>query len=444
MWGLRSRHHNHSHHHHYSQQVFSRGQTIAFAVLYACLIGLNAYSLGAADFVARAIANSTAAQTRQVEYLLSAQTYQLAEVNYSYGVSLCTLLLLLISAVWPILAMRWLRSRALAIHRQGDSNLIKHQYQSAAKEIEGFAISTWMLSAYVFHTYTDVLSSLPDVPLSVFRWILFFYTLAFLLPPLSVLWVLKHIAYPVYALMDIFEGSLEDFVERYRRAVFRFVLPGATFVLITPFLSETDLFHIVLMLIVVVIVSAVLMTGYLRSLSDENELQTLSSGALYERILQLSESLGVQIHAVYCFSDNAPELLYANSLAFGISRYLLTYCTKSEIDALVARKIALTHKKKRWMTHQDDRRADIRAVEATQNPTAMITALLKMARIQQSPLRWGLYGTSVLTDAYVRRRIEAIAQRYHISAQALDTLISEAFASVNPEDCYLAQQATIL
>ena len=76
--------------------------------------------------------------------------------------------------------------------------------------------------------------------------------------------------------------------------------------------------------------------------------------------------------------------------------------------------------------------ADAGATDLTRDPQAAITGLLKIARLNMTPLEWAKWQDPTLKHPATSARIEAIAQRWQVPPQLVSTWIQESLADKPP------------
>jgi Zn-dependent protease with chaperone function len=205
--------------------------------------------------------------------------------------------------------------------------------------------------------------------------------------------------------------------------------------------------------------------------------QALTAGELRDRVFELARKAGVDVKQVYVLPAAKGRL--ANAFATSgnqvmLTDYVLERLSKREVDAVVAHELAhLRHRHLRslrwthllllvgmigftfgvsWLAGRVDltrwapvvffvapvlvitavisfrqRRfegaADAGAVELTGDPEALISGLVKLARLNLHPLQWGRWEGRLLSHPTTVKRVQAIAHQGGVTPERLQQLL---------------------
>jgi Zn-dependent protease with chaperone function len=205
------------------------------------------------------------------------------------------------------------------------------------------------------------------------------------------------------------------------------------------------------------------------------ELHALSSGELRDRAFALAEKAGTKLNQLFVLP--AEGIRMANAFAHAahniyLTDYLLKNLNRAEVDAVVAHEIAHLEKKhigwrtvltilliagyacsaillERWvppsfpngpifyglfllifffLSRRNEFVADAGSVKLTGNAEAMITALVRISRLNTMPLHWGKLDEKVLTHPSTLRRIRRLASEAGIDEARISELLSNSSA----------------
>lgn len=211
----------------------------------------------------------------------------------------------------------------------------------------------------------------------------------------------------------------------------------------------------------------------------------ITTGELRDRLFALAKPTGVPLQNIYLLPMRRSRMVNAFAVKNNtvmVTDYLLKQLNKDEVDGIMAHELAhlqLGHPRKlMWQmlvailglslgfililsvlqlalpgvmmlqvpltiaiglgwTYATSRRfeyqADAQAALITGNPKALISGLVKVARLNQMPLQWGKLGESMMTHPSMQRRVMALAQRYDVPDAEVDALVSEAAEGFDSE-----------
>jgi Zn-dependent protease with chaperone function len=226
--------------------------------------------------------------------------------------------------------------------------------------------------------------------------------------------------------------------------------------------------------------------------------QALSVGELRDRIFELAGQAGVPLREIYVLP--AARVRLANAYAIEADRILLTdfllaHFTRREVEAIAAHEIDHLRQKRRtpwaliggcavavfafvfllvavdaaarvidefanptgpvwplplllltWVfpstfhSRRQEWKADAGAVRLTGDPEALISALVRLARLNLLPMRWTFLEELLSTHPSTVRRCEALAARFNVPRERLERLLAgegiedAAAATVGVED----------
>jgi Zn-dependent protease with chaperone function len=115
--------------------------------------------------------------------------------------------------------------------------------------------------------------------------------------------------------------------------------------------------------------------------------------------------------------------------------YLSLYLHRT--DLLFPISIALSTLVSLVLSRRFEFSADAFSVTITGDAEAMITALIRLARLSLLPMDWGKWDESLLTHPSTMNRIRSLAGKYGVSPQRLEELIQD---TSEPEDSYSLQE----
>jgi len=215
-----------------------------------------------------------------------------------------------------------------------------------------------------------------------------------------------------------------------------------------------------------------------RRLRKEMQLSpnALTTGELRDRAFQLAGQLGIKLQQIYLLPPNKSRM--ANAFARSgrsilLTHYLLSQLTRREVDSVVAHELAhIKHDHPRFLgfalmggftavafpyfvfpwqpvwkplfdllfiavplltyyvvARRFEFTADATSVRLTGDPAAMITALVKLHRLNLLPLQWGKWNEKFLTHPSTIRRANAIARLASISNERIAQLVQDSVYS---------------
>lgn len=396
----------------------------------------------------------------------------------------------------PLGLMLVMRQRALR-NCPDDPAPVWFGYQ---RTLNWLVIGVWVLWATVifsggigitFDRFISDNAAIPKVLLS---------SLAFTTPPALVIVGCYALSHAVFQRVGQMEWSLGDLVQQAVWSQVRTFLPLILAVSgVITILDHRPQLGVALIAIAYVIY--LVATQALLKAADMT-MQAVTVGDLRDRIFALAKPAGVTLKQVYILPMKRGRMANAFAVSGGnvlLTDYLLQHLDRQEVDAIMAHELAhlqYKHPQKlqqiflvalvitiivaqtlqSWVSwfpaiplsviltllvfygysRRFEHEADIQAVLLTGNPAAMITGLVKLARLNLMPLQWGKVNESMLTHPSIRRRVEAIAQRYDLSPEQVEHLFQETeqpsdrytvpISDEHPEPVFssTAKQATIL
>jgi Zn-dependent protease with chaperone function len=224
------------------------------------------------------------------------------------------------------------------------------------------------------------------------------------------------------------------------------------------------------------------LAGFQVALNERNrawklQRQALTTGALRDRIFALAAQAGQPLNQVYVLpmaqSREANAFVNVKARVVLLTDYLVQSLSQREVDAIVSHELGHLRKPppgkllggvlggafsfvvvvvfvgglgaeqyrwlpafplvavlgvvvlSTWRSRRWERVADAEAVTLTGDPEALITALLKIAKLNAHPLRWSRWEEHVITHPSTLRRIDAIARQGGVSPERLQQLLEE-------------------
>jgi len=128
--------------------------------------------------------------------------------------------------------------------------------------------------------------------------------------------------------------------------------------------------------------------------------------------------LPLAISIVMPFISSALMLL-THSTMF-LSGYMML---RTRTDLMYAGAVVISILLRLVLSRRFEYSADALAVTITRDPEAMITALVKLARLNLLPMNWSRFDENLLTHPSTMRRVRAIASRYGVPQERLQMLI---------------------
>ncbi len=395
--------------------------------------------------------------------------YQPLAVTLRLGGAIAILLI-------PLIIVGFMRHRALQVETD-DPSAVWFSYQ---RWLNWVASGTWLvwLALVISADLMDIMIQLlPDLPISD----IWLTNIGFILPPILVnilCYVLSHDVFVRIGQMDWTHGEL---MQQSLWGQLQVLLPLMFAVagvrsLFSSWDSPQALSWVVAWSILAVGSRLILM--YLVMRSQDLTAQSLTMGELRDRIFALAKPTGVKLNQVYVLPNRRNKMVNAFAMQGGnvvFTQFLLERLTKPEVDAVVAHELAhLQYNHHRslqdtlfttaiavgmvtfalslfwlywlpWLpitfvvtllaffynSRRYEHQADMQAVLLTDNPSAMITALVKLAKLNLMPLDWGKREEWLLTHPSMRKRAKAIADGYDIPGEQLDQLMQASITSDN-------------
>lgn len=309
--------------------------------------------------------------------------------------------------------------------------------------------------------------------------------LSFLIPPVLVNTLCYVISYPVFVRVGRMEWSRIDLAQQALWSQLHLLLPVVIGVAGVRSLATANLRWGLVLIVLAVVSRLILVQLFLKS--QDLTIQALTSGELRDRIFDLAKLAGVTLNQVYVVPNRRNKMVNAFAMQNGnlmFTQFLLERLTKPEVDAVVAHELAhlqykhhnslattlltsliglgiltyfLSYAWLPWLpwfpitvclglliyyfnSRRYEHQADLQAVLLTQTPNAMITALVKLAKLNLMPLEWGKREELWLTHPSMRQRAEAIASRYDIPVNQLEQLFDD---SAHAQDFYQLPPVTV-
>ncbi len=204
-------------------------------------------------------------------------------------------------------------------------------------------------------------------------------------------------------------------------------------------------------------------------------LEAETVGPLRDRVFALAARAGVPLRQVYVLSARSARIANAFAVHGGkvlLTDHLLAHLSTAEVEAVVAHELA--HLRARhplklqwalfggallgvpflwlplgawglavsglagWLVfvtcaRRFEREADRGAVQLAGDAEALISALVKLARLGHVPVHWSRAQEAMLTHPSVRRRAEALVASGHLRADRVDALLATTLAERAPD-----------
>ncbi len=399
---------------------------------------------------------------------------QITKITYRYGFTANQIILragiLAIVLLLPVIAVWWMRSRTLRIHAQGIHTHLWFGYQRSLAWIEtGF----WIIWTAAFFG----LAALDWLPMLLSKasdgaWQSAAIPFLIVVPPMLIGALNRGLSYRVTKEIGESDYKLSEILAQYALGqgvvLFPFVM-----VLLAPFLFEQHLWSNAIA--VLAFVGLLLSLSSLRKLNDWTP-YAITTGELRDRIFELAKPTGVEIKQIYLLPMKRSRMVNAFAVSnhtVMVTDYLLKQLSKAEVDAVMAHELAhlqLGHPRQLrirlfglfflsfwilplslsflyWLlplplamqlplmiviisgvfyatSRKFEYQADAQASLITGDPQSMMTGLIKIARLSQMPLQWSKLSESMMTHPSMQRRVEAIAKRYDLSIDQLETWIA--------------------
>lgn len=427
--------------------------------------------------------------------MLGHQTYDIevaspdvTEIAYWYGFTREQVMLdvagLLGVLMASIIAMLWLRQRALGAHAKAqamdESVPIWFGYQRCTVWVETVSWFAWVTALNV----SSVLSwQALLLPTGLNQHLLDALGMAItLLPAMLLVLVNRCLSFRVMTEVGQLSYSFAEVLLQYIAGQ-GVIICIAVMILASPFLFTGHWIGYVAI--------ALSILGILLCLSIGKKLKdwtpyAITTGELRDRVFALAKPTGVNLKQLYLLPQKRSRMLNACAVkndTVMVTDYLLKRLSKDEVDGIMAHEIAhlqLGHPQKllwqliiagvlaMWATQllfvfssfllppgvialqiplalllvslfffntsrKFEYQADAQGVLLTGNPQAAITGLVKLTRFNQMPMQWGKLSESWTTHPSLQRRVSAIAKRYDIPDEDVDTLVTEALQAAPDE-----------
>lgn len=376
----------------------------------------------------------------------------------------------------PIALTFWFRRRALGVPEEAKP--------AVSLAYRRFLIWTALLGTLVWWTAIDLLRSgefiaflLPSaswndaILSSILPWVLLWF------PPAIVYFLCLALSSPMDALRGA-KSTQSQIVGRSFWAVARFMLPIPLVCL-----AIAEMFHsprlAVLLFAGVFVAARLAQRGLARAYGLE--LHGLTSGELRDRTFAIAQAAGAKLNQLYVLPTE--RIRMANAFAHAannifLTDYLVNNLNRREVDAIIGHEVAHLQKKHiRWklllafvaiiafafsgvfaeswlppgfpsgpifyallllaiffQSRRNEFAADAGAVKLTGDAEAMITALVKLSRLNTMPMHWGKLDEKLLTHPSTLRRVKRLARLGGIPEARLPELLSQSLAV--PVDVY--------
>ncbi|MEM9091721.1 MAG: M48 family metalloprotease [Cyanobacteria bacterium P01_F01_bin.53] len=402
----------------------------------------------------------------------------LTQIDYSYGFGRWQVLLrgigLGLALLLPVGLFVWLRGRVLRLHAQSTDSTLWFGYQRSVAWIE---IATWAVWFMLFFgtAASDWFPLL--LPSAVSAHPLFGVVVAplVIVPPMLVGLASRMLSYPVMKEIGQLDYTLPEILAQYVAFQGVIILPTLFF----PSLELFDAGYGVLarVLLVGIVIVFLISIVAIKRLQDMTP-YAITTGELRDRLFALAKPAGVKLQNIYLLPMRRSRMVNAFAVKNNtvmVTDYLLKQLSKDEVDAIMAHELAhlqLGHPRKLlwqllmslvvcsfglalvfqlllwfvpWLdmfqiplivaislgwfystSRRFEYQADAQAALMTGNPQALMGGLVKVARLNRTPLQWGKLSESMMTHPSMQRRVMAIAERYDVSAAEVDVLLAEA------------------
>lgn len=308
-----------------------------------------------------------------------------------------------------------------------------------------------------------------------------FALLIFWLPPIAIIIFCQVLLKPVYSGV---RGVQWTRAELARQSFYS--LAASFFPLLLVISGINNLFHDggIRYLLLSYFLAAVCAIFFGRRLRKEMQLSpnALTTGELRDRAFQIAGQLRIKLQQIYLLPPGRSRM--ANAFARSgrsilLTHYLLSHLTRREVDSVVAHELAhIKHDHPRFLgfalmggfatvavpyfifpplpqwkplfdvlfiavpllgyyfvARRFEFTADATSVRVTGDPAAMITALVKLHRLNLLPLQWGKWNEKFLTHPSTMRRAGAIACLASLPDDRVAQLVQESMeSSPSPDD----------
>jgi Zn-dependent protease with chaperone function len=370
--------------------------------------------------------------------------------------------------VWPMAVVWLMRRRAL-------------QVQRGAELSEGIGAAVWfsyqywlgMVNIAVWLGWVAVLLSMDGLAIAQTLMPMLGHLGGVLVltvvPPLGVNLLCYALSHPVFVRVGRMDWTMGDLMQQCLWGQLQVLLPLVLVMLGFQSIMVGSMQVGVLVLLGAIASRMLLVHWWVKS--QDLTVQALTMGDLRDRIFALAKPTGVNLSQVYVLPQGRNRMVNAFALQDDrviFSQSLLEQLTRDEVDAVVAHELAhLQYKHHQslqtawigaavitglvtstvavwipslpWIlvtigvavivyhvtSRRNEHQADIQAVLLTGKPRAMITALAKLAQFNQLPLDWGKGQEWLLTHPSMRRRAIAIASRYDVAVDQVETWLNQ-------------------
>jgi STE24 endopeptidase len=376
----------------------------------------------------------------------------------------------------PLVIVGFMRQRALQIETD-DPSAIWFSYQRWLSWVASGTWMAWLALVISANLMEILLGLLPNVPIAE-DWLV---NVLFILPPIIINILCYALSHDVFVQIGQMDWTRAELMQQSLWGQLQILLPLMFAVAgLRSLFSFTENPHAMQWAVVWIILAVasrlILMQLVMRS--QDLTAQSLTMGELRDRIFALAKPTGVKLNQVYVLPNRRNKMVNAFAMQGGnvvFTQFLLERLTKPEVDAVVAHELAhLQYKHHRslqntlvatailvgiitstlsilWLNWLPwipitivvtllvffynsrccEHQADIQAVLLTDNPAAMITALVKLAKLNLMPLDWGKREEWLLTHPSMRKRAKAIADGYDIPDEQLNQLMEASITSDN-------------
>ena len=389
-------------------------------------------------------------------------------------------LLPLVALLLPVALTLWVRGKARNVR---DENRVAVWY-SCVRFLRYLAIATlllWWVATDIVdwkHSFDLLLTArgFAKIPGAAI-----FSLLMFWLPPLAIIIFCQMLFQPVYSGV---RGVQWTRAELARQSFYS--LAASFFPLLLVISGFNNLFRDggIRYLLFSYFLAAACVIFFGRRLRKEMQLSpnALTTGELRDRAFQLAGLLRIKLQQIYLLPPSKSRM--ANAFARSgrsilLTHYLLSHLTRREVDSVVAHELAhIKHDHPRFLgfalmggfaavavpyfifpsppqwkplfdvlfiavpllsyyfvARRFEFTADATSVRVTGDPAAMITALVKLHRLNLLPLQWGKWNEKFLTHPSTMRRAGAIARLASLSDERIAQLVQESMgSSASPDD----------
>lgn len=374
----------------------------------------------------------------------------------------------------PMAVTFWFRRRALAATDDSKPTVVFAYRRFITSALWGGAL-VWWIAVDVLQVDVWVRSLLPQYYTNgALEWFLPWFLLWF--PPAIVYFICLAFS-PVHLLRGTTRTQAEALNQSFW-SVARLVVPTA---LIIAAILELDS---VPRLAVALFIAWVVTSRWIaRKVADSHgmNLHALTSGDLRDRAFAIAKKAGTKLNQVYVLPTERTRL--ANAFAHAASNiyltdYLLKNLNRREVDAIIGHEV--THLQKnhvrmrmllwlavslgvgfavgwpqQWLpanipagpvlyglflfvlffvSRRNEFAADAGAFNLTGDPSALITGLARLSRLNTMPIEWGKFDEKIITHPSTLRRMKRLAQIGGMSEASVPELLNQSL--LPPTDTY--------